>query len=294
MDKLAFVISKNKPYYGPMVDAAYRASKKMGFDFLSLDDDLRGYEQIIVFDSRFRKPLKRSSFAKVGWWMNDLRLSQNLSKNCKYFVSDNATHIFLCNEGYKKDYEDAFGIPVYYMPQCGLEFKETKERDVDWDILFIGKHDINAKRYHRNRKEIIDKIEDIDGYTLKIIGNEGTTPDQRYLYHHTPINISISLPVTKYTSNRLYNILASKGFALTLYFPGIEKLFENRKHLVWFDSPREARELSEYYINHEQERREIAENGHRLFLEKHRAKHRIQNMFDIMNNKTNEFYGYKE
>jgi spore maturation protein CgeB len=94
--------------------------------------------------------------------------------------------------------------------------------------------------------------------------------------------LAISPQYIGYTSNRLYNILASGGFCLTLWFPGIEDLFENKKHLVWFKTPEEAVKLARYYMEHPLEREKIAKQGHKEYLSKHTAQKRLDYMFDIL------------
>ena len=106
--------------------------------------------------------------------------------------------------------------------------------------------------------------------------------DSKWLYQNTPINLAVSLPALGYTSNRVYNILASEGFCLTSWFPGIEDLFENRKHLVWFKSYGEAFQLAKYYLSHPDERDQIRKAGHQEYLAHHTVASRIDTMLEAM------------
>lgn len=67
--------------------------------------------------------------------------------------------------------------------------------------------------------------------------------------------------VDRYFSNRTFLTLAGGGFHLTHYVPGLESLFENRRHLVWFHSDDECLDLIRYYLHHPRERRAIARAG---------------------------------
>jgi hypothetical protein len=44
-------------------------------------------------------------------------------------------------------------------------------------------------------------------------------------------------------------------------FSGIEDLFTNHKHLVWYETNEEAEKLAAYYLGHEEEREKIALEG---------------------------------
>ncbi len=67
--------------------------------------------------------------------------------------------------------------------------------------------------------------------------------------------------VERYFSNRTFLTLASGGFHLTRYVPGLERMFENRRHLVWFHSDDECLELIRYYLPRPRARHAIARRG---------------------------------
>jgi len=64
------------------------------------------------------------------------------------------------------------------------------------------------------------------------------------------------------TSDRLYKILAVKGFLLTQSWPRMEKDFTSGKDFVVFDSIASLQEKARYYLQHEEERLQIAEHGY--------------------------------
>lgn len=69
--------------------------------------------------------------------------------------------------------------------------------------------------------------------------------------------------VELYFSNRTFLTLASGGFHLTHYVPGLEAMFENHRHLVWFDSDDECLSLIDHYLRRPRERQAIAREGRR-------------------------------
>lgn len=64
------------------------------------------------------------------------------------------------------------------------------------------------------------------------------------------------------TSDRLYKILAARGFLLTQSWPLMERDFTPGKDFVVFDSIASLQEKTRYYLQHEEERLQIAEHGY--------------------------------
>lgn len=76
--------------------------------------------------------------------------------------------------------------------------------------------------------------------------------------------------VPYYTSwRRPLNSMACGAFHLTRRFPGLETVFENGKHLVWFDTLEEAVEKARYYLAHDHAREMIASKGRNEVLQQH-------------------------
>lgn len=207
-----------------------------------------------------------------AWWMCDLR-------NPKELPDAEVDYIFLCNTEFTEDYKRKYKAEVFYLPQCGDD-RPTPEtgRDIKGkEVVFIG--NFNSK-YHNNRGDILTAIGKVSN--LMLVSGEGYSKDTKYLYKNVPISLAISPQAKGYTSNRLYNILSSGGFCLTLWFEGIEDLFENKKHLVWFKTVEEAEQLTKYYLKHKEERNRIAREGNKLYKEKHTAKHRLEMILSIV------------
>jgi len=69
-------------------------------------------------------------------------------------------------------------------------------------------------------------------------------------------------------TRRMIRSLFARRCHVRLYTPGIEEHFENHKHLVWFKNIEEGIDLVRYYVEHDNEREEIAEAGYKLACEK--------------------------
>ena len=78
---------------------------------------------------------------------------------------------------------------------------------------------------------------------------------------HIVLGINLVNSIELYFSNRTFITLAAGGFHLTHYVPGLETLFRNHEHLVWFRSQAECLELIAHYLARPAQARAIAECG---------------------------------
>ena len=108
----------------------------------------------------------------------------------------------------------------------------------------------------------------------------GGTPDLNYL--------------ELYSSNRLYLALSCGCCYITNYFIGLEKLANNEKHLLWYENKTDLLKIIKKYLNSYELRNEIKNKAENLARLKHNYILRIKNMLDIINQDTEEFYGFIE
>lgn len=285
---------------GPIQASLTIAAKEKGFDVLEMPKGKEGvppagkswddYDTLIWFHNQ---PPTIQTSAKVLWWMCDLRDPSTISN------VTTASEVFVCNLLFKDDYSEHFGIPSYHLPQCGNDVPVTDGRKLKEDVLFLGlvrngrpwevsnpvnrdklRALIRDRAFHGNRAPVVDEIQ--KDRAVKVISREGLTKDQKYLYANAPVSLSVSLPAKGYSSNRLYNILSSGGFALVNWFPGIAYQFENGQHLAWFKTPEEARELANFYMANPNERNRIAVQGRNLYLSRDTAGHRLDYMLETL------------
>ena len=62
---------------------------------------------------------------------------------------------------------------------------------------------------------------------------------------------------------RVWDVLGAGGFLLTNFQPEFLSFFENGKDIVFYDSLSDMQAKALYYLEHEDERKQIAENGHK-------------------------------
>jgi spore maturation protein CgeB len=87
--------------------------------------------------------------------------------------------------------------------------------------------------------------------------------------------------VARYNSDRLLRILGSGAFCLSYKHPEMEEDYENYKHLVYFDSIEDLNNKIDYYLQNEDERKQIAYNGQQLVLNRNTFKHQVENIIKL-------------
>jgi spore maturation protein CgeB len=149
------------------------------------------------------------------------------------------------------------------------------------EVAFIGKYSLDSP-LHRTRRELIKPV--ADRFDTRLYGQGweelGLTPTRGDVYPEQYRQICSGAKIVLgcdwrhdvrwYFSNRTWFTLGCGGFLLTNYAPGLEDLFENHRHLVWYRSVEEATELIAHYLEHPDERARIAAEGHG-FATTHRA-----------------------
>lgn len=93
-------------------------------------------------------------------------------------------------------------------------------------------------------------------------GTVGYRTEMPLVFYNSKINLNItSRTIESGVSQRVFDILACGGFCLTNYQPEIAALFEDGKELVMYTDTKDLLQKVEYYLNHEEERLQIAQAG---------------------------------
>lgn len=104
------------------------------------------------------------------------------------------------------------------------------------------------------------------------------------VFHASKINLNFTIPNIKSgIPLRIWDVLGSGGFLLTNYQAEIPYYFKEGEDLVCFDGIDDMQEKITYYLAHEEERKQIAQNGYEKVKEHHSYIDRIQTMLEIIN-----------
>ena len=166
-----------------------------------------------------------------------------------------------------------------------------------WDLVFLAHNQRYPHKGYSKRRQLVAAILD-SGFALHLFGTGwGYLQQRKNAYRHLVVvgeQFAIACSRAKITLGingindmhmyaswrRTFNSMASGAFHLTHYIPGLETLFENGKHLVWFNSVPEAVELIKYYLPREEERESIAAAGRQVVLANHTWDKRVEVMMD--------------
>ena len=178
-------------------------------------------------------------------------------------------HIYVTNKTHIRQNRSRGLENFYYMP-CGTDtevFRPVKSEKI-YDLLFVG---------NNNSRSRLDLLRKIHGrFDLSVAGRawEGTGfkvlpqaygPDFSRLVGQAKILIGLIddawIHLEACFSNRVVNTLACGGFLIQRYTPGLESVFNNHEHLVWYQTEEELFSLIDRYLCDPAGRERIGEKG---------------------------------
>lgn len=102
-----------------------------------------------------------------------------------------------------------------------------------------------------------------------------------FIYAGTKINLNIALKgIEGGTTQRIMDIMGAGGFVLTNYCEETAELFEEGKEIVMFRTPEELIQKVDYYLEHEEEREQIARAGHEKAMNDYTYEKKIKKLLD--------------
>lgn len=175
------------------------------------------------------------------------------------------------NDGeYLQTYRDA-GVPkCVFMPNaCDPDVEHHYDAEDKWktEILWTGMMKHDPKRYPGEdlRYELVSRLSKMPNCSVYGCCGRPKVGGFDYLYALSGAKIGLSINadnnVRMYHSVRLTNYLACGTFTLAKRVPDTDLLFRDRQHLRYFDTAEEFFELAKWHIEHETERKKIADAG---------------------------------
>lgn len=243
-----------------------------------------------VFDMETWKTL-----AEIGGVVNytfDVR-----QKDEMHWMYDVAPHIKYTFFGCMEDVWHCIGHGInntgHLHSSVDMNLYKPKEgkKSYAFDIVFCGnRYDNSNLKFPlaAERQEMISVLS--DRYKSKFmpygLGQQGgmVRPEvEANIYNFSRIAINQNnFMLNDYSSDRIWRIMASGTMCISKYFPGIEKIFKNTTHLVWWHNHKELTEYIDYYLSDEKERLAVAAMGTQLVRENHRWEDRFIKMEKII------------
>lgn len=154
-----------------------------------------------------------------------------------------------------------------------LGFKVAKEQRCSYLLELVKKHPVSI--YTNSNTHDLVKVEyrgSVDYWT-----------QMPKVFYGSKINLNFTIPNIKSgIPLRVWDVLGSGGFLITDYQPELELYFEPDKDLVMFENRQELAQKVSFYLEHEEQRRIIAENGYKKVKLNHSYNTRIKQMLELL------------
>lgn len=192
------------------------------------------------------------------------KLNPSRIETAKHFDILTAT-----NDGqWLQDYRDA-GVPFcIFMPNmCDPDIDHRYQVSEEWktSILWTGTEKHHADTRETFREELVTELAKRNNCALYGCFGKPQIGGIDYLYAISGAKIGVSVnavnSVRLYHSDRITFYLACGTFVLAKRVPDTDLLFKDGEHLRYFDTVDEFFDLADWYLNHEEERKKIADAG---------------------------------
>jgi len=198
-------------------------------------------------------------------------------------------HFFTVDSQMAQWFNEKTNVKGHYLP-AGVFGEECIYRPsiTNRKVLFVG-----SKKYHpewQYRTKLVEWLEDTYKNRFEHYGSGGIKSVRgislNKIYWTTKVVVGDTLCLNfnypDYWSDRVYETLGRGGFLIHPYVQGMEKEFEDRKHLVFYEygNFEQLKELIDYYVEHEEEREQIRIAGHELVKNNYTYKHRWKHILE--------------
>ena len=118
---------------------------------------------------------------------------------------------------------------------------------------------------------------------VKNMGQADYIKELPLIFHFSRINLNFTYrSIQSGIPLRCMEILGAGGFLLSNYQADLCEYFVPGEEFVYFEDKEDLVKKAQYYLEHEEERRRIAENGKRRALAEHSYKKCLEQVFDVM------------
>tara|TARA_R100000152_G_C6775997_1_gene204813 strand:- start:1129 stop:1995 length:867 start_codon:yes stop_codon:yes gene_type:complete len=185
-------------------------------------------------------------YAKTCLWFMDPLVSYNEEMKNKTKVVD-----YLCcdKENVLQEAQEINNNSFHVYEGYNQDIDKPRDISKEYDLSFIG-------NIYGNRQNIINQIT----HPIKLISNA-------YGFRHpeevSKTRINLNICTSDGASDRVYKILAAKGFLLTDDWKGREKIFTDKKDLVIYKNVDDLNEKINFYLKNPEKAAIIAENGYK-------------------------------
>ncbi|WP_082349210.1 TIGR03032 family protein [Planktothricoides sp. SR001] len=227
------------------------------------------------------KNLQAIDCPKVLFCADTHHLEKPIQSLLDYAATENFDFYLFSFDRHHGHYFQESGLKnLFWIPVVDIYPRQQPPRTSHkYPLSFVGQ----AGKFHPYRKYILDLVRQWQ-FPL----NQQQLPHNKAaeVYADSLINLNISLNGD--LNLRTFEVLASGGFLLTDKLSpqaGLDLLFEDGKHLVYYTDEADLREKINYFLNHPQAAQAIAANGCKAFWNNHRPEQNVRRLMDYLNGK---------
>jgi glycosyltransferase involved in cell wall biosynthesis len=173
------------------------------------------------------------------------------------------------NDGeFLQNYSKAGVKRCVFMPNMSdpdVEYRYDVGAEWETDILWTGTAKHRAGFDQTLREELVNRLAQRSNCSLYGCYGRPQIGGINYFYAISGARIGVSInavnSVRLYHSDRLTYYLSCGTFVLAKRVPDTDLLFKDEVHLKYFDTIDEFFDLADWYLNHETERKKIADAG---------------------------------
>lgn len=124
----------------------------------------------------------------------------------------------------------------------------------------------------------------LSGSNISFKGGVSTLTELPKVFHLSKINLNITIrSIQTGIPQRIWDVLGCQGFLLTNYREELSEYFEIGRDLDCYETLEELNAKIDYYLSHDDERREIALHGYQTVKQHHTWHLRMASMLQIIN-----------
>ncbi|MDJ0633115.1 MAG: glycosyltransferase [Xenococcaceae cyanobacterium MO_188.B29] len=202
-------------------------------------------------------------------------------------------HIFVASHHYADKLSKKITTPVSTLLQCtdpNIFYPETNDNIPQEEVLFVGNSRKQFRTIIKNALEVDLQVSVYGTRWENIIPSayhKGNHIENRKLhYYYSTCKILLndhwsSMKENGFISNRIFDAAACGCFVISDDVIGATDIFGDT--LVTYKNANELKQLVDYFLEHEQERKLISNKLKKIVLSEHTFEHRVLSILDILN-----------
>jgi len=220
--------------------------------------------------------IRKEGSIVIGWFFDDEWRFEDYSKWWIPYLDYCVTNAI---EAVPK-YRELGARVIQTIPNTGIAIdRDWSNIEDKYDVSFVG------SRFYADREQWIGELKKRNTpIHLFGMGWEGyvSFDEMIEIFKSSKINLNFSKEwryLRPQIKGRIFQVCMAGGFLLTEYAPGIENYFEIDKEIVCFHNAEEMIDKVIYYVEHDAERRAIAQAGWRRAVREYTSFHMIAKVF---------------